>query len=189
MPRQLLMVHDDPASLPAPEPKGAALTTYRPGDEGEWLAIVATGELGDWDEAKARAELFEKPDFDREGCFFARDPNSGEALATACAYPQGAFDRLWPGLHMVGALPKARGRGLGKLVCQAVAHYWGRHGNPRVILTTDDWRLPGIAAYLGLGWRPIRVREEGEDQAQRWEALFERLDTPPAWRRFADPLL
>ncbi len=191
MPRQLLMVHDDAASTPEPRaPEGYLLTTYRPGDEAEWGPLVSAGQMGDeWPVEKVRQSLTGTEAFDPAGLFFAREASTGTALATACAYPQSSFGRSWPGLHMVAADTRSRGKGLGKLVCQAVLHYWGQRHAPRVTLTTDDWRLAAIAVYLRLGWRAVRVREEGEDHAERWQAAWDKLDAPPEWRQFAAPLV
>ena len=191
MPRQLLMVHLTPAAVPAPQPpEDVVLTTYRPGDEADWVKLVLTGQLGDqWTAELARRDLTGRDVFQPEGFFIARHRATGRPLATACAFAQRAFDRDWPGLHMVAVDPADRGRGLGKVVCQAVLHYWGQRVPAPIILTTDDWRLPATATYGKLGWQAIRFREDGEDHLSRWTAVWDLLNAPPPWRLFAPPIV
>lgn len=180
------MVHTDPGSAEPPKvPGGALLRTYRAGDEQAWADIINTTDMGgDYDVAKVRSSLTGKPQFRPEGLFLACDAQTGKPLATACAWRAFFCGRERPTLHMVAARPEARGRGLGKLVCGAVLHYFGRQGKREVILTTDDHRLPALATYLGLGWLPMRY-VRGEDHAGRWEQAFKRLSGKVGAPRYA----
>ncbi len=187
--QQLHMVHPDPASAPqaqvGPLPEGVLLRSYRPGDEQAWGEIVNTTDMGrDYDPSKVRQSLTEKPMFDPEGLFFACDARSGRPLATACAWWTHRWGRPRPTLHMVAGRPEAKGRGLGRLVCQAVLNYFARRGEREVILSTDDHRLPALTSYLRLGWLPIRY-VRGEDHTARWKALGKQLSAKCGRLRFA----
>ena len=184
--RQLRMVHPDPASVPPPTcPEGIALRTYRPGDERAWADIInATDLAGEYDVAGVRSFLTARAGFEGEGLFFACDAGSGRALATACAWRVWCLGRVRPTLHMVAAVPRVRGRGLGRLVCQAVVNYLGRRGHTEVLLSTDDHRIPAIVTYLQLGFVPMRYYR-GEDHTARWEAVFEKISGKCGPLRFA----
>lgn len=184
--QQLYMVHPSPGSPGAPRPpEGVALRTYREGDERAWGEIIdATDMAADHDPGKVRQILTGQSRFDPAGLFFACDAKTGQPLATACAWWSGAFGRLRPTLHMVAARPQAKGRALGRLVCQAVLDYFARRGRREVILSTDAHRLPALVTYLGLGWLPMRF-VRGEDHAGRWEASFRKLSGKCGELRFA----
>ena len=186
---QLTMVHLDPASAAAPAvPAGVVLRTYQPGDETHWAALInATDMAAGYDLVKTRECLTGKAIFDPAGFFLAFDETTGEPLATACAWQSAKFGRpAVPTLHMVAAKAQAKGRGLGRLVCQAVLHYFGGRGADMVVLTTDDHRIPAIVVYVKLGWLPVRQVED-EDHSARWQAVFEQFSGRCGPLRFADP--
>jgi len=166
--RQLRMVRPDLERLPGIEvPAGYVLRTYRPGDEAAWCEIMNTGIGTDWTAGKCRVELTEREPFLPDGCFFVT--NSGEAVATACAFdvqPEG-FDAAQ--VHMVCAKPAHRGLGLGRLVTLAVLHYMREHGYGAAFLGTDDFRVPAIKTYLGLGFVPDYIEDS---HRKRWSAVF-----------------
>ncbi len=185
---QLSMVHPAPASVGAPVAgEGIALRTFRSGEEQAWADIINATDLGaDYGVAKVRETLTGKSRFDPEGLFLACDSATGRPLATACAWRSFVFGRSRPTLHMVAARPEASGRGLGKLVCQAVLDYFARRGEQEVVLTTDDHRLPAIATYLQVGLRPMRY-VRGEDHAGRWKAILEKLSGIRGGGEFSGP--
>lgn len=73
-------------------------------------------------------------------------------------------------LHWVGAHFDHQGKGLGRAVSLAVMHYCRQKGCTDIVLDTDDFRIPAIRTYLGLGFAP----EAGSppDHAARWERVF-----------------
>jgi mycothiol synthase len=73
---------------------------------------------------------------------------------------------------MVGVVPEFRSRGFGRLVTLAVLHWLHEQGYRRVILHTDDWRLPAIRSYLRLGFRPVLFNDH---HTRRWELVRARL--------------
>jgi len=190
--QQLAMVHPAPESVPAPAPpEGVALRTFAAGDERAWADIINTVDLGGpIDVGGVRRTLTGLPCFDPQGLFLAHDAASGRPLATAAVWRPVDCGRMRQSLHMVAARPDAAGRGLGRLVCQAVVHYAGSRGRREMVLTTDDHRLPAIATYLRLGWLPRRYHR-GEDHAERWRAVFAKLkgiDGAPAFAGFGRPV-
>jgi len=182
------MVHTNPASIaPPPVHEGVVLRTYYKGIEQAWAEVVNSTDLGgDYDASKVRRFLTERAQFDRHGLFLALDAATGEPLATACAWRGFFAGRVRPALHMVAAKPQARGRGLGKLLCQAVLHHLAGQGEREVVLRTDDHRIPAIATYLSLGFLPMRYHG-GEDHGRRWRDVFARLPQRYHPLRFSGP--
>ncbi len=174
--QQLRMALPDLERLPLIDvPAGYALRTYRPGDEAAWCEIMNTGIGTDWTAEKCRRELTEREPFLPDGCFFAT--RTGEAVATACAFdvlPEGANAAQ---VHMVCAKPAHRGRGLGRLVTLAVLHYMREHGFSAAFLGTDDFRVPAIKTYLGLGFIPDYIEDS---HRTRWSAIFAKIGDRPS---------
>ncbi len=174
--RQLRMVRPDLDRLPEiGVPAGYELRTYRPGDEAAWCEIMNTGIGTDWTAEKCRRELTEREPFLPDGCFFVS--KSGEAVATACAFdvePEGVNAAQ---VHMVCAKPAHRGRGLGRLVTLAVLHYMREHGFRAAFLGTDDFRVPAVRTYLGLGFIPDYIEDSHRN---RWSAVFAKIGERPS---------
>ena len=172
----LMMVHSDPGSVgPLASPEGIVLRTFHDGDEQSWADIVNTTDLGgNYDVTKVREYFASRPRFDPEGVFLVFDAGTNQPLATVSASWLATFGRPRPLVDMLAARPEAKGRGLGRLLCQAVLNYFVRRGEHEVVLKTDDHRIPAIVLYLQLGFGPIRF-VRGEDHAGRWEAVFKEL--------------
>ena len=155
-----------PAATPSP---GFRLRPYRPGDEDSWVELINTGDYGsDWDRAQ----------FDEYILGPERIPGSrvaerdGVIAAATFASVQPNMDDMGR-VDFVTSLPEYRGYGLGRLVCSAVVRYLIDRGYSRVILFTDDWRLPAIGLYLSMGFEPQMTRE---DMPERWEAIRRNLE-------------
>ena len=101
----------------------------------------------------------------RGGILFARDAD-GTLISTA------ALQLLGEGranLHMVGTLPRAKGRGAATAVCAAVVCRAAEYGAEYMTLKTDDFRLPAIAVYRRLGFRPVLAASP--DARERWQKI------------------
>ena len=57
-----------------------------------------------------------------------------------------------------------RKKGLGKNICIAVINHFMEKKYEKVILQTDDWRIPAIAVYLKLGFKPVFTSEKLEEK-------------------------
>lgn len=71
-------------------------------------------------------------------------------------------------LDDVVALPDYRGLGLGRAVCTEVVKYLLGRGYSRVMLFTEDWRLPAIGLYLSMGFEPQMNRD---DMPGSWDGI------------------
>jgi mycothiol synthase len=104
-----------------------------------------------------------------EGIFFIvndRDEAIGTATGVLKLEPAMGY------LHMVSVDPAYRGRGLARPVNAAVLKYLVEHGCENITLHTDDFRIPAIKVYLGLGFRPIIYED---DMVDRWQKILKVL--------------
>ena len=173
-PKQLSMIIAAEAARRMPAttiPPGFNLRPYRPGDEDSWLALINTGDYGsDWDRARFD-EYITGPERVPGSRVAERD---GVIAAATFASVQPDMDNMGR-VDFVTSLPQHRGLGLGRLVCSEVVRYLVDKGYSRVILFTDDWRLPAIGLYLSMGFQPQMTRE---DMPQRWREIRRRLKIP-----------
>ena len=171
-PKQLSMIitAETAGQMPATAPPpGFRLRPYQPGDEDSWVELINTGEYGsDWDRARFD-EYITGPErmagsrvAEREGMVVA----ATFASVQPDMYNTGRVD-------FVTSLPRYRGLGLGRLVCGEVVRYLVDKGYSRVILFTDDWRLPAIGLYLSMGFEPQMTRK---DMPGRWEVINHNLE-------------
>jgi mycothiol synthase len=137
-------------------PPGYGLRTYRPGDEDDWLAILATGDFGDWGRERLdRILAGERAPMPVEGVFFAT--REDRPVGAACAFlyqdERGEFSELgW-----VAVRPEHRGHGLGIEVCRAVLGFARERGHKYAYLKTEEYRLTAIRTYLRLGFEPEMI--------------------------------
>ena len=79
-------------------------------------------------------------------------------------------------VHMVCVRPKERGHRLGYWLTLAVLRYFRDRGFERARLSTDDYRLSAIRAYLDLGFAPELTHPS---HPARWDAVLEALGERP----------
>lgn len=173
VPRQLEMRLTNLSDLPDLElPSGVTLRSYQPGDECAWACIMNHCIDPPWTAERCRAELIRRNEFDPNGCFFA--VVGGVPRGTATAWQKRPERGETGYIHMVGVAPAYRGRGMGRLVTLAVLHWFRQQGYRRVVLHTDDWRLPALQTYLRLGFEPVLFDTH---HARRWERVRAKLMT------------
>lgn len=178
-PRQLRMRRPSLEGLPEMDvPRGYGLRTYRPGDETAWGQIMESAEgIGrEWTVEKVRASMMEKPQFEPEGLFLVTCAAEGDRpVASATAWRAPSTGPRTGYVHMVCALPEHRGKGLGRLVTLAVLHHLHGRGDEEALLETDDFRLPAIRTYLGLGFVPVYLEDPASDHVARWSEAFRKV--------------
>ncbi len=160
-----LLAQLPPVLLPA----GFRVRPLRPGDEANYLALMASAGFV-WEAADLRRNLTAALP---EGVLVVEAADSGNLAATAMACEQPPCG-CGPGgeLGWVAAAPAFRGRGLGNAVCLAVLHYFRRAGYRTIYLQTDDFRKAAIKTYWKQGWRPV-FHDSG--MRERWAALYREL--------------
>ena len=80
-------------------------------------------------------------------------------------------------VHWVGVAYDERNKGLGKAIVLATLHRLKGRGFTRAMLGTQDWRLPAIAAYMRMGFRPWPNESAPQEV---WDRVLADLKT---WRK------
>jgi mycothiol synthase len=148
-------------------PDGLELRTFRAGDEARWAELM-TGAIGAWDEESTARLFLGDPGVRQEGIFLLATGDDCVATATDKRLPEIELGYL----HMVAVHPTYRTRGLGRCISLAALVHMRERGCRRVALDTDDFRLPAIRTYLGLGFAPDMLEA---DHAERWRTIFAEL--------------
>jgi GNAT superfamily N-acetyltransferase len=145
-----------------------------PGEARKYAELMqANGELGDWDAARVERMATEQGIPAAE--ISVIEDETERFLATACLAPAPAgFPPSTAQLGWVASHPGASGRGLARAVCLAVMNRARQRGFGEIMILTDDWRLPAIALYLKLGFRPDY--DSHPSYRARWEEILQRLE-------------
>ncbi len=133
-------------------------------DEPDVFALVVaqqvelTGRDGRGDIGPTRhAEMFEPPD----GVFLAvRDEGSAVACGGVCR-----FDATRAELKRMYVVPEARGRGLGRLLLEALEDEARRLGYTGIVLETGEGQAEALGLYVSAGYEPIPCYEPYAGQA------------------------
>ena len=171
-PKQMSMIMPTWRAKKMPEskiPDGYALRGYRPGDEDTWLETLNAGDFGSaWD--RPRFDEFMTGPERKDGSVVAAN---GDRIVAATFASVDVGADCTGRVDFVVSHPDVRGLGLGRAVCSGVVRYLVDRGYDRVVLYTDDWRLPAIGLYLSMGFEPQMTRE---DMPARWQRTMEQLE-------------
>ncbi|NCO35949.1 MAG: hypothetical protein AUJ92_03790 [Armatimonadetes bacterium CG2_30_59_28] len=170
---QLCMELRTLSDLPAVTlPDGYTVRTSREGDGHHWARIIRESFADDrYDLEYFMREMEAHPAYRPDRIFFVCAPN-GLPCGTASAYRHATLEEDVGYLHYVGVCPTHAGKKLGTAVSLAALHKHRSEGLRRVVLRTDDFRLPAVKTYLDLGFVPAIVHA---NQPARWEAVLEKL--------------
>ncbi|HNS49089.1 MAG TPA: GNAT family N-acetyltransferase [bacterium] len=148
------------------------LRSYRPGDEAGYVELMRSAGFQDWDRA---AEVLRRAI--PEGLLFLVERRTGRLVGTAACLHAPLPGQPGRGeLGWVAVDPGHTGRGLGRLVCAAALRRFLKSGYRNLQLYTDDFRLPAVKIYLGLGFVPLL---DGPGLEERWRAVCGQLGLDP----------
>jgi len=166
---QLLMLHknlDNLTELAIPEPYG--IRSEGQGDDKAWERIIFES-FGD--KYSYRIMTDDKA-YRPERVLFVTDEND-MPVATAASWTIDDYPEDCAVLHMVGVLPDHSGHRLGLHVSLAAMMQAKSEGYARMVLRTDDWRIPAIKTYLRLGYIPVVVHE---NHIVRWKEVLHKIN-------------
>ena len=154
-------------------PEGYSMRPFRPGEEEDWCRCCADGELGvaEISAAEFDRKMTSDDKVESRNIYFLVSPE--EEIAGTVTYRHGASAKEGC-VHMVGIVKSHRGKGLAAPMVNWAVREIIAGGNETICLSTDDWRLPAIKAYLNCGFEPC---VSDEDTARRWEEVRLRLET------------
>ncbi|MFH1086752.1 MAG: Nif3-like dinuclear metal center hexameric protein [Chloroflexota bacterium] len=172
------MRRDDLEGLPpVAVPPGHTLRPMAADEVWAYLRVMNRSNYnGEADDAWFQHAFSSDPDYDPS--YLQVIWRGDEPVAAAGAWHGEIEGERWGVLHWVGADSAERGKGLGKAVALAALLRLKERGFARALLNTGEWRLPAVAAYLGLGFRPWPT--ETAPQAV-WDRVLADLEM---WRRW-----
>mgnify|MGYP001228758942 FL=1 len=129
--------------------------------EKSWIQLLGMGEFdGIWNENTFQE--FISPIERQKGSRLILEKKTviAATFASAAIYEKNKVGRL----DFVVTHPVHRKKGLGKNICIAVINHFIEKKYEKVILQTDDWRIPAIAVYLKLGFKPVFTSKKLEEK-------------------------
>ena len=165
---QLQMCRENLDDLPPLNiPDGFVLRSYQDGDALGWEDLTEST-LGF--RLNFQKDIMENSFFMKERVFFICKDE--QLVATAIAWCAKEDSENTGYVHMVGANSEFKGKGLGYQVSLATLHRMAEENKQRVILHTDDFRLPALAIYFRLGFKPDITHES---HVARWQEVYKAL--------------
>ncbi len=129
---------------------------------------------GECDQAWFEANFSKDPEYDPSNLMIIW--KGDRPVAAAGAWQGTAANERWGVIHWVGAANTERGQGLGLAIVLAALHRLRERGFNRAMLETQIWRLPAIATYMRLGFRPWPTERYPQE---RWDCVTADMEV---WR-------
>ena len=124
-------------------------------------------------------EAFYKEHAIKDGIIVAVNDATGELVASATAEYGELEDAPVPAtLGWVMTSAQYGGKGLGRAVSAAATRALVDANLKPIYLLTDDFRVPAVALYLKMGWKPWLFQD---DMPGRWSALCSQLGYRDGW--------
>ena len=170
------MRRDDLEGLPEIRlPEGYVLRPMRADETAAYLAVMnQSNYTGEADDAWFQRAFGADPEYDPG--YLQIIWRGDTPVAAAGAWHRELDGERWGMIHWVGVARDERAQGLGTAIALAALQRLKARGFTRAVLDTGDWRLPAVAAYLRLGFRPWPT--ETAPQAV-WDRVLADLET---WR-------
>ena len=165
--KQLKMIKIDGFRPDDSLPSGYLFTTHREEYTERWMRLINKSIGEGWTTELFNEKMLMREGIGPQGIFYILDKDS-MVIATATGVLN-AGEKTGR-LHMVAADETHRGKGLGAPLCARVINYLYDNGMEKIMLTTDDFRVPAIKIYIKLGFVPVLC---DETMPGRWKALAE----------------
>ena len=135
----------------------------------KWLDIVQYGlSEGKKDAEYYHAAMTSRSCYEENKCFFILENEKAVATITViCDY-----EKKEGYIHMVACREESRGKGYGTLLSKWALFILKKEGMESAYLTTDDWRIPAIKSYLGIGFVPDTSTQ---DFTERWNNIKKQI--------------
>lgn len=171
---QLMMRRENLLELPEPEVPAGYLVRRATAADAPAMAALMTAAF----EPDSGAPMDPEAVFERlllapivRATYLVTDEAGLVRASASAAYLPDRFDDVGY-VHWVAADPACAGSGLGRAASAAVLHEFATWGVVAAVLETDDHRLPAVASYLKLGFRPFWYRR---DHPARWAAVLDAM--------------
>ena len=153
---------------------GYTIRMFGTGDEAVWTEICKNGLLGENDgiESFEKCMLSEKGLVPEKDIFFVCDTDGKEVVTCTAFINANNIGHI----HMLAAKPEARGHRLGYAMTVYSLNKLDKEvekDKRMVWLSTDDWRVSAVKAYLNAGLQPVLY---DIDMDKRWKDICDKLD-------------
>ena len=165
----LMMLYSHLDHLPertVPEPYG--IRSEGPGDDKAWERIITES----FQVTFSYRMMTEDKAYRPERVLFVVD-GKDIPVATAASWVTSDYPPDCAVLHMVGAMAEHSGHRLGFYVSLAAMEQARKEGFSRMVLRTDDFRIPAIKTYIRLGFVPCIVHE---NHISRWQEILKKIN-------------
>jgi mycothiol synthase len=149
------------------------IRTYQPGDEPRFYDVMALSGWPGWYDGRLQKWIGR---ILPESWLMAIHEPSGQIVGSVMALHSHEDAHPFGGeLGWLCSDPAHRGRGLGWSLSAAVTVRFLHMGYRHIHLYTEDFRLPALKTYLGVGYVPYL---NGADHAARWQTVCDNLNWP-----------
>ena len=172
---QLMMSRDNKEIPRILIPEGYYMRGYinNNGDGEAWCKCCIDGSLGidEISESAFENKMLKDKSVNPENIFFIVSP-SGEIAGTTTYQYTDVQDTGC--IHMVAVQKNHQGKKLSLPIILYAVQKMLDDGVKKIILTTDDWRIPAIKTYLNAGFLPV-VKPGDIDMANRWTEVMKKI--------------
>ena len=172
------MARDDKKPGPAKFPAGYYMRAYEGENKTEdalgWCRCCAGGSLGieEISEAAFENKMLNDKTVDPANIYFLISPLGDIAGTVTYQYTKAEDTGC---IHMVAVEKNYRGKKLAlPMLLYAVDKILG-DGRKKIILSTDDWRLPAVKTYLKAGFVPV-IKHGDAEMAARWADVMDKIN-------------
>ena len=166
---QLMMSRNDTKIERIRFPEGYYMRSYNSGDGIGWCKCCIDGSLGveEISESVFEDKMLKDEAVNPENIFFLISSNGDIAGTVTYQYTSEEDTGC---IHMVGIEKSYQGKRLAVPLNLYAVQKMIDDGKKKMILTTDDWRIPAIKTYLRAGFVPV-IKSGDTDMENRWEKL------------------
>ena len=167
---QLKMSRDNKTIETIEFPDGYYMRSYNNKSDGiGWCKCCIDGSLGvgEISESIFEEKMLKDKSVNPENIFFLISPNGDIAGTVTYQYTN---DEDTGCIHMVGIEKSEQGKRLAVPLNLYAVKKMIDDGKKKIILTTDDWRIPAIKTYLHAGFLPV-IEPGDTEMENRWEAV------------------
>ena len=171
---QLMMLRDDKETGGIKFPAGYYMRSYKKGDGTGWCKCCIGGSLGieEVSENAFENRMLKDKTVNPENIYFLISPSGDIAGTVTYQYTD---DKDTGCIHMVAVEKNYQGKKLALPLNLYAVQKMIDDGKSKIILTTDDWRIPAIKTYLRADFKPV-IKSGDTEMQKRWAEVMAQIN-------------
>ena len=171
---QLMMERDNRDTGSIIFPEGYYMRTYKKGDGMDWCKCCIGGSLGidEISESAFENRMLNDKTVNPENIYFLVSP-AGDISGTVTY--QYTSEENTGCIHMVAIEKNYQGKKLALPLNLYAVQKIIDDGKRRIILTTDDWRIPAVKTYIRAGFTPV-IKSGDTEMEKRWTDVIAQIN-------------